>query len=87
MFVPQAVLEDNAKKRGELEAKLNHEREKSQNFDRESKDLEKKFAQADKEHQVWACLPVSAGFLVSATLLDTRASFFKILRTNVYFVS
>ena len=46
------MLDENTKKRGELEAKLNHEREKCQNFDRESKDLEKKFAQADKEHQV-----------------------------------
>ena len=48
----QAVLEENTKKRGELEAKLNHERDKSQNFDLESKELERKFAQADKEHQV-----------------------------------
>ena len=48
----QAVLEENTRKRGELEVKLNHERDKSQNFDRESKDLERKFGQADKEHQV-----------------------------------
>ena len=49
---PQAVLEENTKKRGELEGKLNHEREKHQAYDRDAKDLEKKFQVADKEHQV-----------------------------------
>ena len=51
----QVALDENVKKRGELEGKLNHEREKHQNFDRDAKDLESKFQVADKEHQVRLC--------------------------------
>jgi hypothetical protein len=50
----QIALDENTKKRGELEGKLNHEREKHQNFDRDAKDLERKFQVAEKEHQVRA---------------------------------
>ncbi len=48
----QGALEENAKKRGELEGKLAYEREKHQTYDRDAKDLENKYKEADKDHQV-----------------------------------